>query len=255
MPKKIVNLPDKHLNARPLTKKELHDTAVDRVSLIAKEFTNGFNFLRNYPKSVTIFGGGHFTEDSPEYQKAKSLAGKIVKELNYAVFTGGGPGIMEAANRGAFEAGGNSLGLTIELAHQQVRNQYLTKHLNFYYFFSRKVCLSFSAESYIFFPGGYGTLDEFFEIVTLVQTRKVEKMPLILVGEEFWKPLDEFMKKELLSRKTIDSDDLDIYTITDDENHIIDIIKNAPIHNGIEFDEKELEKAGIKIEDKKRFEF
>src|SRR3989338_6858881 len=110
--KKRVNLQFKHINFKPLTKQELHDTAVDRVSLIAKEFTNGFNFLRHYPKSVTIFGGSHYKEYDIEYIKARSLGTRIVNDLNYSVFTGGGPGIMEATNRGAFEAGGNSLGLT-----------------------------------------------------------------------------------------------------------------------------------------------
>ena len=233
---------------RPLTKRELHDTSVDRVSLIAKEFTDGFNFLRHYPKSVTIFGGSHFKETDIEYEKARSLATRVVKDLKYAVFTGGGPGIMEAANRGAYESGGDSLGLTIELARHQIQNDYLTKNIDFYYFFSRKVCLSFSAEAYIFFPGGYGTLDEFFEIVTLIQTKKIEKVPIILVGSYFWEPLDELMKKELLSRGTIDPEDILLYKITDDENEILDIIRNAPIHNGIKFDRYELEKHGIKVE-------
>ncbi|MBA3732760.1 TIGR00730 family Rossman fold protein [Patescibacteria group bacterium] len=236
MSKKIIlNIPDKHLPIKPLTKQELHDTAVDRVSLIAKEFTNGFNFLRDYPKSVTIFGGSRVNESDPNYIKARSLTSRIARELKYSVFTGGGPGIMEAANRGAFEAGGKSLGLTIELSKHQVQNQYLTNHLNFYYFFSRKVCMSFSAEAYIFFPGGFGTLDEFFEIVTLVQTSKIEKVPIILVGSEFWNSLDEFMKKEMLNRGTIDNYDLSLYRISDDEDEIIEIIKSAPFRNGIKF--------------------
>jgi len=116
----------------------------------------------------------------------------VVKELSYPIFTGGGPGIMEGANRGALEAGGKSFGLTIELPHEQSTNPYLTKHLDFYYFFSRKVCMTFSAEAFIFFPGGVGTLDEFFEILTLVQTGKIEKLPIVLVGVEFWSKLDEF---------------------------------------------------------------
>lgn len=191
----IINTAPKESPIEILTRRELHNTAVERVHLISQEFTNAFNFLEKYPKSVTAFGGSHFKETDLEYQKARSIGARIAKDLNYSIFTGGGPGIMEAVNRGAFEAGGESLGLTIELSNHQIKNQYLTDNLDFYYFFSRKVCLSFSAEAYLFFPGGYGTLDEFFEIITLVQTKKIEKVPLILVGSEFWKPFDELMKK------------------------------------------------------------
>lgn len=233
--KKIINTPPKQSPVEILTRQELHDTAVERVHLIAKEFTDAFNFLRKYPKSVTIFGGSHFKEEDKEYQKARSIGARIAKELQYSVVTGGGPGIMEAANRGAFENGGQSIGLTIELSEHQVRNPYLTDNLDFYYFFSRKVCLSFSAESYLFFPGGFGTLDEFFEIITLVQTKKIEKIPIILVGCDFWNPLNEIVRKELLSRGTIDSDDMELYHILDDEDEIINVIKNAPVRNGIKF--------------------
>jgi uncharacterized protein (TIGR00730 family) len=233
--KKIINTPPKESPVEILTRQELHDTAVERVHLIAKEFTDAFNFLRKYPKSVTIFGGSHFKEGDKEYQKARSIGGKIAKELQYSVVTGGGPGIMEGANRGAFENGGQSIGLTIELSEHQVKNPYLTDNLDFYYFFSRKVCLSFSAEAYLFFPGGFGTLDEFFEIITLVQTKKIEKIPIILVGCDFWNPLNEIVRKELLSRGTIDPDDMELYHILDDEDEIINVIKSAPVRNGIKF--------------------
>ncbi len=233
--KEIINTPPKDSPIEILTRQELHDTAVERVHLISKEFTDAFNFLEKYPKSVTIFGGTRFKEGNKEYDKARLVASKISQELNYSIFTGGGPGIMEASNRGAFESGGESLGLTIELSNHQIKNNYLTDNLDFYYFFSRKVCLSFSAEAYLFFPGGYGTLDEFFEIVTLVQTKKIEKVPIILVGSEFWKPLDQFMRNELLGRNTIDPEDLDLYKIIDDENEIVEIIKNSPVRNGIKF--------------------
>lgn len=217
-----------------LTRQELHDTAIERVHHIAQEFTNGFDFLRDYPKSVTVFGSTHVAEDSPYYIKARSLGARIVKDLHYSVFTGGGPGIMEAANRGAFEAGGESLGLTIELTPKQLSNKYLTKNLDFYYFFSRKVCLAFSAEAYVFFPGGFGTLDEFFEIITLVQTGKIEKVPVILVGSDFWAPLHEFMQDQMLTRGALKAGDLNLYTIADTEDQIMDIIKDAPVRNGIE---------------------
>lgn len=236
--KQRINTPPKQSPVEILTRQQLHDTAVERVHLIAKEFTDAFNFIKKYPKSVTIFGGTHFKENQPEYAKARSIAGRISKELSYSIITGGGPGIMEAGNRGAFEAGGESLGLTIELSNHQIINEYLTDNLDFYYFFSRKVCMSFSAEAYLFFPGGYGTLDEFFEIVTLVQTRKIEKVPIILVGSDFWNPLHELMKKELLGRGTIDPEDLDLYKILDDEDAIIEIIKNSTVRNGIQFNHK-----------------
>ncbi len=219
----------------PLTLDELHETAQERVHLISEEFTEGFAFLQKYPKSVTFFGGARFKETDKEYEAARNLSGRIVKELNYSIFTGGGPGIMEAANRGAFENDGQSLGINIELAQAQVKNPYITDNLDFYYFFSRKVCLSFSAEAYVFFPGGFGTLDEFFEIITLVQTGKIEKMPVILFGSEYWKSIDELLHKELLSRGVVDKEDLNLYTITDDADEVINIIKNAPVRNGMKF--------------------
>lgn len=224
----------------PLTLNELHETAQERVHLISKEFSDGFSFLQKYPKSVTFFGGSHYKETDPEYISARSLSGRIVKELNYSIFTGGGPGIMEAASRGAFENDGQSLGMTIELSHAQIKNDYLTEILDFHYFFSRKVCLSFSAEAYIFFPGGYGTLDEFFEIITLVQTGKIQKMPIILFGSDYWEHIDMLIKDELLARKTIDPEDVDLYKITDSEDEVIKIIRETPVRNGIKFEHPEV---------------
>ena len=145
------------------------------------------------------------------------------------VVTGGGPGIMEAANKGAFEAKGKSLGLTIKLPQEQTTNPYITNEVSFNYFFSRKVCLSFSAEAYLFFPGGFGTLDELFEILTLVQTRKIEKVPIILVGNDYWTALDAFIKEHLLSKEMIDSEDITLYSISENEDEIIEIIRNAPV--------------------------
>ncbi|MEI6843069.1 MAG: TIGR00730 family Rossman fold protein [bacterium] len=236
MSKKIVNLPAKHLNIKPLTREEMHNAAHERVALITKEFMDGFEFIRHYPKSVTFFGGARFTEDNPYYIKARSLSERIAKDLGYSVFTGGGPGIMEAANRGAFESGGQSLGLTIELPEEQATNPYLNRHLGFYYFFSRKVCMSFSAEAYIFLPGGFGTMDEFFEIITLIQTHKIERVPMILVGSDFWNKIDELFRAEFVSRKMVDADDLNLYTICDSEDEIIEIIKNSPVRNGLKFE-------------------
>ncbi|MFZ2522274.1 MAG: TIGR00730 family Rossman fold protein [Minisyncoccia bacterium] len=234
-----------------LTKSELHVTARERVHLVANEFKNAFTFLEKYPRSVTIFGGSHFKEDSRYYQMAKSVAKRIVTDLNYAVLTGGGPGIMEGANRGAFEAGGHSLGLEIELHPTQESNPYLTDCIYFHYFFSRKMALAFSAEAYIFMPGGFGTMDEFFEIVTLVQTGKIERVPIILFGSDYWLKVEKFMKDEFFERGAINNSDLELFKITDNEDEIIDIIKNAPVHNGIKFSHNEMTESGIVMDERK----
>lgn len=222
---------------KPITLLEISEAAKKRVALIAREFTNGFEFVKNYPRSVTFFGSARTGDGEHYYEKARELAGRIVKELHYSVTTGGGPGIMGAANKGAYEAGGNSLGLTIDLPQEQMTNRYLTDREDFHYFFSRKVCLSFSAEAYIFFPGGFGTLDEFLEILTLVQTNKIPKAPIILVGISFWTPLEQFFKEILLENKMIDGKDISLYTITDDEEEILKIIKEAPIRIGLKYDD------------------
>jgi uncharacterized protein (TIGR00730 family) len=215
-----------------LNRADLQQIAAERIQEISKELENGFNFLKDYPTSVTFFGSTQFTEDNPYYQSARDLAHKIVKELNYSILSGGGPGIMEAANRGAYEAGGNSLGLTIELPQEQKINPYITKKISSYYFFVRKVCLAFSAEAFIFFPGGYGTLDEFFEILTLVQTGKIKGVPIICVGSDYWNSVRKFVEQEMLSRGAIIPEDLKLFTITDNHDEIIELIKHVPVQLG-----------------------
>lgn len=222
----------------PLTLLEIAEAAKKRVTVISKEFSDGFEFLKNYPRSVTFFGSARTKGGEADYEKARRIASKIVNELHYSVITGGGPGIMEAANRGAFEAGGNSLGLTIKLPTEQKVNPYITDQVDFYYFFSRKVCLSFSSEAYVFFPGGFGTMDEFFEILTLVQTNKIPQTPIILVGKEYWQGLQDFFIKHLEQTGRIDGEDLRLYTITDDENEIIEAIKKAPVQIGLRYNEE-----------------
>lgn len=204
-----------------------------RVSEISREFTEGFRFLENYPKSVTFFGANQFKEDNQHYMSARALATRVVKELGYSVLSGGGPGIMEAANRGAFEAGGNSLGLLIRLPNGQITNKYITNEFSTYYFFVRKVLLSFSAEAFIFYPGGFGTLDEFFEILTLIQTMKITHVPLICVGSEYWNKLKSFMEQEMLDRAAITTEDLNLFHIVDNHNKIIKIIRKVPVHIGM----------------------
>lgn len=229
------SLPVSQAGIHTFSREEMHKLARERVDEITNEFRTGFEFLENYPKSVTFFGSSLITQDNPYSVSARTLAGRIAKELGYSVFTGGGPGIMEAANRGAYEAGGNSLALTINLPKPQTVNPYITKQIDPYYFFVRKVCLSFSAEAFIFYPGGFGTLDEFFEIITLIQTKKIVGVPLICVGSDYWRSLEKFIGDELLSRGTITEEDLSLFHITDDHDEILKIIQEAPVRNDLDF--------------------
>jgi len=219
-----------HKIGGPLTIKEIDKLIRNRMNITDKEFTQGFNLIKKYPRSVSIMGSARFKPDNLYYKQAESLGRRIVKELDYAVVTGGGPGIMEAANKGAFEAGGKSLGFAIKLPKEQITNKYLTEHVEFEYFFSRKTLLFFSAETYIYFPGGFGTMDELFEILTLTQTGEIPKVPVVLVGSDFWQPIMDMIKEELLiDEKTINLKDTYIYKIVDSEDEIIDIIRKAPL--------------------------
>ncbi len=211
--------------------KEVSHAVEKRISTIMKEVKDAFTLLHRYPKLVTFYGSTRTLEGSTYYEAARRIAHRIANELGYAVITGGGPGIMEAANRGAYEAGGESVGMQIILPHAQILNKFLTDHMTFYFLFVRRLSLSFSAETYIFFPGGYGTLDEFFEVIELIQTKKIHPVPVILYGKEYWGPLDSFFIKEHLLEefKMIDPEDLSIYRIIEDEDEILSIIKKAPL--------------------------
>jgi len=221
--------PSKVAAHNELSRAQLKNNARKRLATINSEFRHTFKFLRSYPHSVSFFGSARFTEEHPCYVHARALAGRIVKETGYTVVTGGGAGIMEAANRGAFESGGKSIGMNIILPHEQKLNEFVTANIRFYYFFIRKVALSFSAEVYIFFPGGYGTLDEFFEIVTLMQTRKIPQAPIICVGREFWGNVTKLIEPLRDEFKTISPGDENIYKIIEDDSEIIDIIRKTPL--------------------------
>lgn len=186
---------------------------------IMAEFIQGFEFLRDIGLSATFFGSARFTEEVPEYGEAVKLAAMLARD-QYAIVTGGGPGIMEAANRGAMEAGGVSIGMNISLPHTggatETRNAYLTRGMKFDYFFSRKVMMSFSSEVYVFFPGGFGTLDEFFEMITLIQTHKTGPVPVVLVGTEFWQPLLAWVRSTLYEKyRAISAEDMKLFTLVD----------------------------------------
>jgi len=231
MEKKKINVPSVKLHTETFHVDQVFSEISERVNRIDKEFMKGFSFIKAHPKSVTFFGSARFDENHPYYERARSL-GEKVAQLGYDVITGGGPGIMQGGNSGAKESGGpgKSLGINIELPFEQVLNPYVDESESFYYFFARKVILTFSAEAYVYFPGGFGTMDEFFEILTLVQTRKIPRVPIILVGREFWEPLDNFIRTTFAKEfKTIEEEDADLYTIIDTDEEVIDIIKNAPL--------------------------
>lgn len=196
-----------------------------RVFKIMAEFVSGFELIGKYGLAASFFGTSRETFEPVFYKAASELAGKLAKE-GYAVITGGSRGIMQAANEGAFEAGGASVGLNINLGDKQGLNKFLTDSLSFDHFFVRKVMLAFSSDVYIFFPGGYGTLDEFTEIITLVQTKKIRAIPIVLFGSEYWNPLIEFFKTKLLNEHhAIDEADLNLYYVTDDVDDAFAYIK------------------------------
>jgi len=200
-----------------------------RVFRILSEFVDGWQFLADFKKTVSFFGSARSPEGSKWYEEARKL-GKMMTEVGFAVVTGGGPGIMEAGNRGASEGRGKSIGLNIQLDVEQRINPYVQESIAFHYFFVRKVMLSFAARAYVFFPGGYGTLDEFFELITLIQTKKVsDQIPVVLIGKEYWENVDNWLRNEVFGKyQNIDKEDLQIYKIVDSAEEAYELIKNAP---------------------------
>lgn len=199
--------------------------AMIRLGNIDEEVQHGYNVIRKYHKTVTIFGSARTPESSPDYQKAREVAARLAKE-KYAVVTGGGHGIMGAANQGAFEAGGDSIGFNIALPNEQTLNPYTTESYAFSHFAPRKIAMTLYADAYIYFPGGFGTFDELTEILTLIQTGKTNKAPVILVGKDFWDAFDQLSRNDLLLHGTIAEVDLDLYKITDDTDEIVRIVKS-----------------------------
>lgn len=198
-----------------------------RVFRIMAEFVAGFELLRKYGLAATIFGSARMQQGDPYYKQAEELAARLAKK-GFAIITGGGPGIMEAANVGGFKVGGKSVGLNIHLPFEQKLNPYTTEALNFDFFFSRKVMLSFASEVYIYFPGGYGTLDEFFELLTLIQTKKIQRIPIVLYGADYWTPLTDYFKQTLLKKyQTINKEDLDLIKVVDSVEEAVKYIVKA----------------------------
>ncbi len=191
-----------------------------RVLRIQGEFVAGFDALSKLPKAVTVFGSARTTPEDASYQLGVEVGRKLA-EHSYAVITGGGPGIMEAANRGAHEAGGLSVGLGIELPHEQGLNEYVDLGLNFRYFFARKTMFLKYSQAFICLPGGMGTMDEFFEVMCMVQTGKVTNYPIVLMGTEYWSGLLEWMDKTLAASGYINEGDRELFLLTDDPDEAL----------------------------------
>jgi len=186
-----------------------------RVFRIMSEFVQGFELLRDHGLAATFWGSARTEPGDQYYKAAEELAARLAKK-DFSIISGGGPGIMEASNVGAFKVGGRSVGLNIKLPFEQKLNPYTSESLNFDFFFSRKVMLTFASEVYVYFPGGFGTLDEFFEIITLIQTKKIEPIPVVLYGKEYWTPLIEFFKNDMLQKyQTISPEDLELFQLVD----------------------------------------
>ena len=193
-----------------------------RIFRIMGEFVDGFEAMASLGPGVTIFGSARVTEGHPYYELARQTAHRLAR-AGVAVITGGGPGIMEAANRGAFEAGGESVGLNIVLPFEQKANPYLTRYVDFRYFFVRKVMFVKYAQGFVFLPGGFGTMDEFFESMTLIQTGKIHHFPVFLMGAEYWKGLLNWIREIMAGGEGfISQPDLNLWTVTDDPQEVVE---------------------------------
>jgi uncharacterized protein (TIGR00730 family) len=194
-----------------------------RIFRIMAEFVDSFETLSQVGPAVTVFGSARIGPGDPYYKAAVALGQGLAKH-HLAIITGGGPGIMEAANKGAAIAKGRSVGLNIELPHEQKGNRFANVPIHFHYFFSRKVCFAKYSIGFVFMPGGFGTLDEFYEVLTLVQTERIPAFPLILFGKKHWTGLIRWMKEHLEDTKYTSPGDLDLFKVTDDPQEAIDII-------------------------------
>ena len=214
---------DERLLETPRGDEFLH-TDTWRVFRIMGEFVQGFEDLAHITHGVAIFGSARTKPDDPEYQAAQET-GSLLAQAGYSIITGGGPGIMAAANRGAFESGGTSVGCNIELPHEQSSNPYLTLSLKFKYFFVRKMMFVKYSNAFVIFPGGFGTLDELFEALTLIQTRKIHDFPVVLYGSEYWQPMLDWLRGPMLGEGKIVAEDFRRLHLTDSPAEIVKIVK------------------------------
>ena len=216
----------KLLRAAPYADTSFLESDAWRALRIEGEVIEGFDTLARLGPAVSIFGSARTRQADPYYAASREMGSKLARK-GITVITGGGPGIMEAANRGAAEAGGVSVGLGIELPHEQRINDYCNIALNFRYFFARKLMFVKYAQAFVIFPGGYGTFDELFESLTLVQTGKIDHFPVILFGADYWRPLTKWISESVLEHGMIGPDDLEIFRLTDDIDESIAVIERA----------------------------
>ena len=217
---------------------DLYGSETWRMFRIMSEFVEGFDELARIGPAVSIFGSARFKKSNRYYKDSVKVA-KLLTRDGYTIITGGGPGVMEAANKGAADEGGVSIGLNISLPMEQKPNEYQNKSLFFRYFFARKVMFVKYAIGYVCMPGGFGTMDEFFEALTLMQTHKIYRFPIILFGSDFWLPVIGFMKDVMLKHKTISKKDLEFIEITDDPKEVV-----AIINRHMEWKRKMIKEAG-----------
>jgi len=199
-----------------------------RIFHIISEFVEGFETMPKVYPAVTIFGSARSQPKSPEYKMTEFIARSLVKN-GFNIVSGGGPGIMEAANKGAAQAGGQSVGLNIHLPHEQEPNKYANVRLNFKYFFIRKVMFLKYSVAYVIMPGGFGTLDEFFEAITLIQTNRMRTFPVIMMDSKYWKGLIDWIKGTMIKEKTISESDMDMFELVDDPEEAVNIIKRRVV--------------------------
>jgi hypothetical protein len=195
-----------------------------RVFRIMAEFVEGFEVLSKIEKAVSIFGSSRLKPDNKYYKLAEEI-GYLLAKAGYAIITGSGPGLMEAANKGAKRAKGKSIGLNIQIPHEQRPNPYVDQLLDFRYFFVRKVMFVKYAKAFVIMPGGYGTLDEFSEALNLIQTERISRFPVILFGSEYWQGMVDWLKSTVFKKGNISQSDLDIFTVTDSPEEVVEIVK------------------------------
>ncbi len=220
-----------------------HGDIAEHVAMIAGEFRKGFDVVEQLPRpAVTVFGSARTTRTDAEYERARAC-GRALAEAGFVVITGGGPGVMEAANRGAKEGGGYSVGFNIELPHEQAANPYVDLGVTFRHFYARKVMLVKAAEGFVLFPGGFGTLDELFESLTLIQTDKVREFPVSLIGTDYWHGLLEWIAERPLAEEKISPEDVRLLRVTDDVNEAVAAVRESWLRMGNEPPVHEPEKA------------